>query len=118
MEADLASILINTYNPNAQLRSQAENLLKEFFGRSGFLLSFLRIIGGTDVSKDLRQAATIALKNNIRNLWSHSTSIREDEAVMFKEQLLSILLVETDSSLRGLLAEIVRIVADTDFPDK
>ena len=38
MEAVLQDILINTYNPDKQLRSQAENALKNFIFAEGELL--------------------------------------------------------------------------------
>jgi hypothetical protein len=38
MEAVLQDILINTYNPNKELRSQAENALKNFIFAEGELL--------------------------------------------------------------------------------
>jgi hypothetical protein len=43
-------------------------------------------------------------------------SLEEKETV--KSMLISILLVEMDNSIRGLLAESIRIVSEADFPDR
>lgn len=39
MEAVLQDILINTYNPDKQLRTQAENALKNFIFGEGIVLA-------------------------------------------------------------------------------
>jgi hypothetical protein len=44
MEAVLQDILINTYNPNKELRSQAEHALKNFIFAEGRLFVHCSII--------------------------------------------------------------------------
>lgn len=121
MEAVLESILINTYNPDAALRAHAEQALAQFLVSGGALVTLLNYIGNVHNHRELRQATGLVIKNNMRNYWSdektaYVTTPEEKEVV--KSRLLDILMVETDNSIRGILAEGIRIVSETDFPDK
>lgn len=121
MESVLESILINTYNPDAALRVQAEQALNQFLVTGGALVALLNFIGNTGNHRELRQATGIVIKNKMRDYWSdektqYVTTPEEKEIV--KQKLVDILLVEVDNSIRGILAEAIRIVSETDFPDR
>ena len=124
MDNTLQAILINTYNCDANLRKEAENALLQFFNTPGFLSAFAYVIGNPAIHKDLRQSACIMLKNKLREIWrekeptdlSYITSLEEKQVV--REQLLSVLMVETDNSIRGLLAESIRAIAEFDYPKR
>ena len=82
-------------------------------------MSLLRYIGNTNNHRELRQATGIVIKNKMRDYWSddkvlYITTPEEKEIV--KSLLIEILLVEVDNSIRGILAEAIRIVSETDFP--
>jgi len=120
MESVLESILINTYNQDATLRAQAEQALNQFLLSSGALLALLNFIGNTNNHRELRQATGIVIKNKMRAFWSDDaqnalkTDPQEKEQV--KTRIVEILLVEVDNSIRGILAEAIRIISETDFP--
>jgi hypothetical protein len=121
MEPVLQSILINTYNPDNQLRSQAEEQLNHFLLTSGAFIILLNYVGNVNNHRDLRQATSILIKNKMRDFWSDDRPaymLTLDEKETVKSMLISILLVEMDNSIRGLLAESIRIVSEADFPDR
>jgi hypothetical protein len=120
MESVLESILINTYNQDAALRAQAEQALDQFLKSSGALVTLLNFIGNTNNHRELRQATGIQIKNKMRAFWCEDaeyTTTPQDKEVV-KTQLVEILLVELDNSIRGILAEAIRIVSETEFPDR
>lgn len=123
MEEALQNILINTYNPDHNLRFAAEAALKQFLATNGSLSAMMNCIGRSDIHPDLRQATTLVLKNHIRDYWAGAdkekalpTSPQEKEYV--KTGILQVLLDETNSSIRSVLAESILIISQTDFPDK
>ena len=121
MESVLESILINTYNPNSVLRAQAEAALNQFLLTGGALIALLNFIGNTNNHRELRQATGIVIKNKMRDYWSDDNTeyvITPEEREIVKTRLIEILLVEVDNSIRGILAEAIRIVSETDFPDR
>lgn len=121
MESVLESILINTYNPDAGLRAQAEQALNQFLVTGGALVALLNFIGNTGNHRELRQATGIVIKNKMRDYWSNEKTqyvTTPEEKEIVKQRLVDILLVETDNSIRGILAEAIRIVSETDFPDR
>ena len=66
--SSLEHILLNTYNPDTSLRSQAEASLAQYLCQPGSLHSMLMFLGNPDhVHRDLRQAAGIAVKNKLKS---------------------------------------------------
>ena len=121
MEQALESILINTYNSDASLRAQAEQALNQFLAANGALVALLNFIGNTGNHRELRQATGLVIKNKMRDFWSDDNTkyiITLEEREVVKARLIDILLLEQDNSIRGILAEAIRIVSETDFPEK
>lgn len=130
MDNTLQAILLNTYNVDNALRSQAEAALIQLLNSPGFLSAFVNVMCNGSLHRDLRLSATIIFKNNIRDIWTtpNSTEVRdtnkpqfpssEDERNTSKENILQLLLSENDNSIRKLLAECVRVIAEFDFPDR
>ncbi len=121
MENILESILINTYNPDNQLRLQAEAALAQFLTADGALIALLNFISNVNNHKELRQATGIVIKNKLRDYWcddetKYRLSLEEKELV--KVKLVDILLVENENTIRGLIAESIRISSEFDFPDR
>lgn len=132
MESLLHDILINTYNPNHNLRVQAENALQQFLVTGGSLSALINFIGNTSLHRELRQASGLVLKNRLRDyFWvpepnkpidviaqkaALPTSIEEKEFV--KEKIVEILLNETDNSIRSILAEAVRVISEFEYPER
>ena len=118
MSAELQHILIHTYHADPNLRKQAESALKEYLKVPGACMQLLMLIGDVSIHRDLRLSGSVLMKNKIKTFWSQSDglSVSDPDKETFKGAILAILLGETDNSIRGLLAEIVRAVADTDYP--
>ena len=66
---EIQSILVNTYNADHNLRLEAEAGLSQLLRREGALLQLLGFVGNRDFHRDLRQAASIVVKNRIREFW-------------------------------------------------
>ncbi len=111
----LAGVLSGTYNPNKSIRDPAEAALKTALETPGCSLAFAAILDNS-VDKRYRQAAGIAIKNNIRSLWSKVLGAEEKSA--FRERLLAILLAETDDSIRDIVGEVLRCIAETELHDQ
>ena len=123
MEAQLASILINTYNRDSALRGQAEEALKLFLSSPGSLSALITLVSNQNqsVPRELRQATGIVLKNRLRDYWTDEGKglpSTEQEKEYLKIVLVESLLVETDKSLRGIIAESIRITSEFEFPDR
>jgi hypothetical protein len=119
LEQLLEAILINTYNPNNTLRAQAEEGLKQFYTNLGSLTALMNFVGGKHRHRELRLAAAIQIKNKLRDYWTPDTAIyptSPEEKERIKLAVIDILLVEPDNSLRGILAESVKLIAEYDFP--
>lgn len=117
----LQNILINTYNPDPVSRKQAEASLEQYLHNIGAFYSLLDFIKSVDMGRDLRLAASIVTKNKARSYWRTDEDvlpITPEEKETCKSLLMDILLVETDTAIRGMLAETVRTIAEFDFPDR
>lgn len=122
MDVALQSILINTYNPNHDLRVEAERALQSFLNTPGSLTALISCIGNSNVHRELRQATGLLIKNRLRDYWNNSEGkglpATDVEKESLKHHLVSILLMETDNSIRGILAEAIRVVSEYEFPNK
>lgn len=129
----LSSVLNNTYNPSQDLRQQAELELQNFLNTPGSISVFLALISERDAApRDLRLAATLVMKNNIRDFWRteegqakaiqdgiviKTRCLSSDEKELTKHGLLEILLAETDNSMRKSAAETVKQITEFDPPE-
>jgi hypothetical protein len=122
MESILESILINTYNSDNQLRAQAEAALAQFLTANGALVALLNFISNTGNHRELRLATGIVIKNKLRDFWSDETSkypvLTMEEKEVVKVKLVDTLLVEMDNAIRGLIAECIRIVSESEYPER
>jgi len=119
--SQLQSILVNTYNPDQALRKEAEALLKQFLYTPNALSILFQFIGDHNIHRDLRQAAAIFIKNNARDFFridENAVNVLESEKEVAKVAVLEIILVETDNSVRGLLAETIRNIAEFEYPQR
>lgn len=125
MESQIESILINTYNPDQSLRIQAENALAQLLTQTGSFSQLLYFISQSNVyHRDLRLAACITIKNKIREYWSDDVSddrkvalIDVTEKNFIKSSIFPMLLIESDTLLKNLIAEIIKGITEFDFPD-
>ena len=115
----LESILINTYNSSLEARQQAEQALVAYLATPGSALDMLGTIG-TASHRDIRLAAAIIMKNRIRDFWlsREGLTIPEELKSQFKAMIVQILIVETDNSIKKIIAECIRIISEFEFPEK
>src|SRR5262245_61578407 len=66
----LEAVLLNTLNKDEQVRKNAEQALNEACGHSGYTVSLLRVACDAQSPKEVRQAASVALKNGIKRNWT------------------------------------------------
>lgn len=122
MDVALEAILIDTYNPDYIRRLNAEKSLKQFLNTPGSLPGLLLCIVKKDVHREIRQATGILIKNRLRDYWEVKSKkclpSTPEEREQLKHGLVEVLLNEYDTSLRGILAEAVRVVSEYDFPEK
>ncbi len=122
MDVTLEAIIINTYNPNHDIRVQAENALQELLNTPGSLSALITSIAKIESGRDLRQAVGLVLKNRIRDYWDDESKKRlptsVDEREYFKQGLLQVILVEQERSIRDMLAEVIRVVSSYDYPER
>eukprot|EP00752_Nemacystus_decipiens_P010988 g9765.t1 len=98
----LHAVLLHTFMPDATQRKAAESQLEALCQAPECLMLLLQIVVEPQVDRAVRQAAAIALKNTVRR----------------RVNIFEALLRETDSSVRDILAETLRLVASYDFPDE
>jgi len=91
-------------------------------GGSSALLQVVSASG--QVGREVRQAAAIAFKNITKNYWepmgrtAPAACVPDASKPPLRDQLFQVLLVETDKSVRDLLAESVNQIARCDYPSK
>lgn len=115
--ADLENILIHTWNPDKTTREGAERALQEFFGFQGSLPALCTLVStpAGRMDRSIRQAATIAVKNNLRKYWLEEGEFpakypsTEAERADARGSLLEALLREADNSIRSLLSDTLKV---------
>eukprot|EP00638_Chattonella_subsalsa_P002833 CAMPEP_0117768342 /NCGR_PEP_ID=MMETSP0947-20121206/22298_1 /TAXON_ID=44440 /ORGANISM="Chattonella subsalsa, Strain CCMP2191" /LENGTH=80 /DNA_ID=CAMNT_0005592465 /DNA_START=63 /DNA_END=301 /DNA_ORIENTATION=- len=65
----LHAVLLNTFSEDVNLRKTSEEQLKQFQSVEGYLPLLLKSLAETEVDRTVKQAAAIALKNNIKARW-------------------------------------------------
>jgi len=140
-------VLQSSFSADATIRGPAENTIKELKHVPGSTVMLLQVAAERQVQYEVRQAAAINVKNIIRECWTSSshksalarpssfsdsssqgddsnnnlTSTNEllsdtDKATV-RVLLTNVLLLESEKSIRDLLAEAMHFVAIQDFPE-
>ncbi|CAM9500194.1 unnamed protein product [Chrysoparadoxa australica] len=110
-------------------RQAAEEQLKALRSSPGFLVSLLHIVVAEELGRDVRQAASLTVKNTIKEGWDPSSRfwakdthvpslISDADKDQTRQVLMEALLREPDKSLQDILAECVKEVAISDFPER
>jgi len=126
---ELQSTLLHTYHPDLALRQHAERALNAYVTTGQALFTLLRVVADpTAQAREVRQAAAIVVKNRIYALWREPLPddipaeqakpclLNPQEKAQARAALVDVLLAETDTSLRGMVAEAFKTVADFDYP--
>lgn len=119
----LTAILIDTYNPNHDRRVAAEVSLQQLLATPGSLTVLVTTVANTAIHPDIRKATALIIKNRLRDYFhkkpsSFALPSSPEEVAFLKHQIMATLLPEIDNSIRGILAEAVRIISEFEFPER
>ncbi|KAK3816011.1 MAG: armadillo-type protein [Benniella sp.] len=110
-----------TFQPDTNIRIQAELQLQQLDGTQGTLLLCMQIVGSEDSEIHVRQAASIYLKNAIKRNWvekgvsNHKITDSDREAI--KGNVLQ-MLVSAPSIVRSQLITVLGVIIANDFPSQ
>lgn len=134
--------LQQSFSPDSSVRDPAEANIKQLKFVPGATQMLLAITAEKQVQYEVRQAASIQLKNICRECWVERLSylgiplpsydgatnpdgtpvkptiLSEEDKVAVRGKLIECLLSEPDKSIRDLMAETVHCIAIHDFPDQ
>ena len=111
--AAIHALLQCTLSPDNAQRRAAEEQIKTLHGQPGFLTALLQVASHHTVAKALRQAAGVLLKNTVGRDWS---SVPAADKEPIRANILEVALAEADSSMRDLLGECIKGIAQDEFP--
>lgn len=128
-DVGLQNTLLHTYHPDPALRKHAEQTLEAYVTTGQALFTLLQVVSDpTTQAREVRQAAGIVVKNRIRALWvqplpdEHGNTkpclLQAQEKAQARGALVNVLLAESDTSVRGMVAEAFKTVADLDYPER
>lgn len=121
----LHSILLHTFSNEEAARKAAEDAVANLHNVRGSILLLIQIAVEQSVTREIRQAAAVSLKNLVHKYWEGDENeqgqwvalIPADEKSVSRQNLLEALFVTQDNSVRALLAESVSNIARIDFPE-
>mmetsp|Transcript_2586 Transcript_2586/g.5551 ORF Transcript_2586/g.5551 Transcript_2586/m.5551 type:complete len:1070 (-) Transcript_2586:974-4183(-) len=133
--------LQQSFSPDSSVRDPAEASIKHLKFIPGATQMLLAITGEQLVQYEVRQAASIQLKNICRECWVERVSylgiplpaidgatnpdgtpqappiLSEEDKLVVKGKLMECLMSEPDKSIRDLMAETLHSIAIHDFPE-
>lgn len=117
----LIQVLINTLNKDKSIRESAELALGSACSQLGYTPSLLRLSGDVSCAKEVRQAASIALKNVVRRNWEDGETdphVPEQDKAFVKSEIFRVLgsIRADNESVRKILAECVGLLVGFDYP--
>eukprot|EP01062_Namystynia_karyoxenos_P062192 TRINITY_DN55114_c0_g1_i1.p1 TRINITY_DN55114_c0_g1~~TRINITY_DN55114_c0_g1_i1.p1 ORF type:complete len:1034 (+),score=407.66 TRINITY_DN55114_c0_g1_i1:82-3183(+) len=109
--------LLNGFNPQPELRHQAEEFLQAAEGQPGFVGSLYQVAAHGEVQLHIRQAASIRLKRVIEPYdWNADRSkVTPEEKALLKSTILDAI-SSTPPQVNRQLLEVLRHVVTYDFP--
>lgn len=127
-------ILQQSFSPDANLRGPAEETIRNLKNVPGSTALLLKIAGEKQVRYEVRQAASIQLKNICRECWAERMNfsglpmptaegkkavlLSDVDKAVVRTELVNALLDEPEKSVRDLFAETLHSILIHDFPDK
>ncbi|KAF9898563.1 hypothetical protein BX616_003874, partial [Lobosporangium transversale] len=113
-----------TFQPDPNLRMQAELKLKQLENTQGILIQSMQIVGAEESEIHVRQAASIYFKNAVRRYWyepeqdnTDHLKIAEADKDTIKSNILQ-LLVSAPPLVRTQLITVLGTILSNDFPQK
>ncbi|KAI9916555.1 hypothetical protein PsorP6_017026 [Peronosclerospora sorghi] len=123
--ASLHNILMHTFSNDDVARKAAEDAVAGLHTVPGSVQLLIQITVEESVTREIRQAAAVSLKNLVQKYWEGTDGpegqwvhvISPADKVLGRQNGLEALLVSQDSSIRSLMAETVAYIARFDFPE-
>ncbi|KAL3944079.1 MAG: hypothetical protein SGBAC_001863 [Bacillariaceae sp.] len=124
-------VLQQSFSPDANLRVPAEETVRNLKHVKGSTTLLLQVAAEAKVQFEVRQAASIQLKNICRECWAERVNfagfplttdgkkpplLDEEDKARIRPGLVAALLAEAEKSLRDLLAETLHTIVIHDFP--
>jgi len=125
-------VLQQSFSPDASLRVPAEETIRNLKHVKGSTTLLLKIAAEKQVQFEVRQAASIQLKNICRECWAERVNfagyplseadgkkpplLDDEDKGIIRPGLVAALLDEPEKSLRDLLAETLHTIVIHDFP--
>eukprot|EP00298_Acanthocystis_sp_HF-20_P010720 c19007_g1_i1.p1 GENE.c19007_g1_i1~~c19007_g1_i1.p1 ORF type:complete len:1055 (+),score=485.71 c19007_g1_i1:24-3167(+) len=118
-------VITATFTANNEMRNAAEQHLKQFELQKGYLPVLLQVILNSSVQDEVRQAASIHVKNVIRNQWTLEAQTDEgkvpldpaDKQVMRENLLEAIIFSHSSMKVQRSLVESLKLIVRVDFPE-
>ncbi|KAG0306184.1 hypothetical protein BGZ98_002842 [Dissophora globulifera] len=110
-----------TFQPDTNVRIQAELQLKQLEGTQGTLLAAMQIVGSDESELHVRQAASIYFKNAVKRYWFETEAtpahlkISPSDKEAIKGNILQ-LLASTPAVVRTQLLTVLGVILSNDFP--
>ncbi|EGG21185.1 hypothetical protein DFA_01060 [Cavenderia fasciculata] len=114
--------LAHTFGYDDAVRLQAEAELEKFKSMEAYSQVLLRILASNEVNNDIKNAASIFLKNMVVQKWRGSIEdevarMSDIDAQFIKDNLLEAL-VQTTGPVKRQIQHMIEIIANRDFPEK
>jgi importin-7 len=121
-------VLLHSFSSNIQERQAAEQQLHQLKTVEGFYELLLHF-ATQPYPREIRQAAAIVVKNQIKQNWALAEraeanqkpvppeAVKPKDKALVRELALEGLMRESDPPVRNLLAEVVNILINFDYPD-
>lgn len=127
-------VLQQSFSPDSKLRDPAEQAIRNLKHVKGSTVLLLQVAAEKQVQFEVRQAASIQLKNICRECWAErlnfagcplsdadgkkSPLLADGDKNLIRPSLIAALLDEPEKSLRDLLAETLHTIVIHDFPER
>nr|GMD39947.1 Exportin-2 [Ipomoea batatas] len=121
----LSQCFLNTLSPMPQPRRQAESALADASEKPNYALAVLRLVAEPSVDEQIRQAASVNFKNQLKSRWSPSTPSEPNVPTLApipdfeKEQIKSLmvsLMINSSPKIQSQLSEALTVIGKHDFP--
>ncbi|CBK20923.2 uncharacterized protein [Blastocystis hominis] len=109
--------LTDTNDKDNNVRKEAERVLNELTNAPGFFPALLSILSQDGLPHTLKQSASIALKNRLRNRYDtdSSNAISAEDKAVLRQNIIPVLCSQQDISVAHLMGLAVQEITSADF---
>lgn len=125
MEQQVIDLLAATLEPNAAVRTDAEQRLEQLYPTEAFPISLISIASHLSIQIPIRQASLLSLKKFVLKTWSPSleefqgpVSLGEGIKDQLRQAILSLAISgDPERKIAGAASYVVSKIASADFPE-